>query len=114
MVKELPVSLDDGNMHGLLVQTYPTIEDSTRVKRKIHILDHPKNLLEVLCARLAIAQGLTGNKITMGPNKYHFTQTFLEGEELLVFDLKVTEVRHKTVANLILVMDHVMTYFGPT
>ena len=54
MVKELPVSLDDGDMRKLLVQTDPTNEDSNRIKQKIRILDHPKNLLEVLCARLAI------------------------------------------------------------
>ena len=29
------------------------------------------------------------------------------------FGLKLTELSHKTVANLILVMDHVVTYFGP-
>ena len=34
MVKEIPVSLDDGDMHKLSVQTDPTNEDSTRVKQK--------------------------------------------------------------------------------
>ena len=32
---------------------------------------------------------------------------------LRIFDLKSTELRHKTVANLILVMNHVVTYFVP-
>ena len=73
MVKEWPVSLDDGDMCKLWVQTDPTNEDLTRVKQRIRILDHPKNLLEVLCARLAIAQGLTGNDITTGQNQYRFT-----------------------------------------
>ena len=72
-----------------------------------------EKLLEVLCARLAISQGLTGNNITTGPNQYRFAQTFLDGEELLVFDLKATELRHETVANLVLVMEHFVTYFGP-
>ena len=99
-------------MRELSVHTYPTNEDSTRVKRKIRILDHPKKLIEVLHARIAIAQGLTGNNIKTGPNLYRFTQTFLYGEALRIFDLKSTELRHKTVANLILVMDHVVTYFG--
>ena len=76
-------------------------------------MDHPKNHIEVLHARLAISQGLTGNNITTGPNQYHFTQTSLDGEALRIFDLKLTELRHKTVANLILVTDHVVTYFGP-
>ena len=97
----------------LLVCTDPTNEDSTRVKQKIRILDHPKNLLDVPCARLKIDQGLTGNNITMGPNQYRFTQTFLDGEVLRIFDLKSTELRHETVFNLILVMDHVVTYFVP-
>ena len=80
--------------------------------KKILILDHPKNLIGVLRARLAIAQGLTGNNITTGPNQYRFTRTFLDGEALRIFNLKSTELRHKTVANLILVMDHVVTYVG--
>ena len=44
MVKELPVSPDDGDMRKLLVRRDRTNEDSNRVKRKIRILDHPKNL----------------------------------------------------------------------
>ena len=49
----------------------------------------------------------------MGPNQYRFTQTFLDGEALRIFDLKLTELRHETAADIILVMDHVVTYFGP-
>ena len=43
MVKELPLSLEDGDMRKLSVRTDTTIEDSTRVKRKIRILNHLKN-----------------------------------------------------------------------
>ena len=113
MVKERPVSLDDGDMRELLVQTDPTNEDFTHVKQIISILDHPKNLLEVLRSRLAIAQGLIGNNITTGTNQYRFTQTFINGEALHNFDLNLTELRHEMVSDLILVMDHVVTYFGP-
>ena len=113
MVKELPVSLDYGDMRKLSVWTDPTNEDSTRVKQKNRILDHPKKIIEVLRARLAIVQGLTVNNITTVPNQYRFTRTFLDGEVLLIFDLKLTELRHKTVSNVILVMDHVVTNFGP-
>ena len=55
MVKELPLSLEDGDMRKLPVRTYPSNEYSTRIKQKIRILDHPKNIIEVLRARLAIA-----------------------------------------------------------
>ena len=44
MVKEPPSSLEDGDMCELSVRTDPTNEDSTRVKQKTRILDHPKNL----------------------------------------------------------------------
>ena len=114
IVKELHVLMDNGDMRKLLVRTYPTNEDSTRVKQRIRILDHPKNLLDVLCARLAISQGLTYNNITTGPNQYQFMQTFLNGWPLCVFDLKAMELRHEMVTNLVLVMEHVVTYFGPT
>ena len=55
MVKELPSSLEYGDTRKMLVFTDPTNDDSTRVKQKICILDHHKNLIEVLCARIAIA-----------------------------------------------------------
>ena len=113
MAKELPSSLEDGDMRKLSVCKDPTNDNSTRVNQKIRILDHLKNLIEVLRARLAIAQGYTGNNITTGQNQYYFTRNFLDGEALRIFYLKLIELRHKTVANLILLMDHVVTYFFP-
>ena len=65
------------------------------------------------CASLAITQGLTDNDIKNGPNQYLFIQTFLNRESLRVFDLKATELRQETVVNIVLVMDHVVAYFGP-
>ena len=76
-------------------------------------MDHRKQLLEVLRTIFAIAQVLNGNNIRMGSNQYRLTRAFLYGEALRMFDLKLTELRHKTVTNLILVMDHIVTYFGP-
>ena len=76
-------------------------------------MNHPKNLIEVLRARLAIKKGITGNAITTVPNQYRFTRTFLDGEALPIFNLKSTELRQKTVPNLKIVMNHVVTYFGP-
>ena len=113
MEKEVQLPLQDSAIHELWVLTDPSYEDSTHIKRKIRILDHPKNLIDVLCARLVIAQGLTGNNITTGPNQYRFTRTFLDWEMLRIFDLKLTELRHETVANLTLAMNHAVAYFGP-
>ena len=113
MEKEVQSSTQDSAIRELSVLADPANEDSNKIKKKICILDHPKNLIEVLRARLAIAKGLTGNNITTGPNQYRFTRTFLDGEALRIFDLKSTELRHETVANLNLVMNHVVTYFGP-
>ena len=70
-------------------------KDSTKIKQKIRILNHPKKLIKVLRARLAITKGLTGNNITTGPNQYRFTRTFLDGVALRIFDLKSTELRHE-------------------
>ena len=100
-------------MQELLVRTDPTNEDLTRVKQRIIIIDQPKNFLEVLHARLAISQGLTVNDITTVPNQYRFTETFLNGEALRVFDLKATEFHQEMVVNLVLVMDHAVAYFVP-
>ena len=88
MENEVQLPPEDGAISKNSLLADSSNEDSTRIKRKIHILDHPKNLIEVLCARLAIGQGLTGNNITTGPNQYRFNQTFLDGEALHIFDLK--------------------------
>ena len=113
MEKEVQSSTQDGAIRELSVLADPTNEQSTMIKRKIRILDHPKNLIKVLHARLAIEKRITGNAITTGPNHYHFTRTFLDGEALRIFDLKSTELRQETVPNLKIVMNHVVTYFGP-
>ena len=108
MEKEVQSSLEDGAMRELSVLADPANEDSTKIKRKIRILDHPKNLIMVLRARLAIRQGLTGNNITTGPSHYRFTLTFLSGEALCIFDLKSIRLRHENFANLTIVMNHVV------
>ena len=95
MVKWMPSSLEDSDTRELSVRTDPTNEDSTCVKQKNSILDNPEKLLEVIHARLAISQDLTGNNITTGLNQYRFTWTFLYGEALRIFDLKLTELCHK-------------------
>ena len=113
MEKVVQSSLEDGAIWELSVLTDLENEGSTRIKRKIRILDHPKNLIEVLRVRLAIGEVLTGNNITAGPNQYRFTWISLDGEALRIFDLKSTELRHENVANLFIVMNHVVAYFGP-
>ena len=55
MEKEVQSSTQDGAIRELSVLADPTNEQSTNIKRKIRILDHPKNLIKVLRARLAIA-----------------------------------------------------------
>ena len=106
-------SKHDGAIRELSVLADPTNEHSTKINQNICILDHPKNIIEVLCARLAITKGLTGNNITTGPNQYRFTRTFLDREALRILYLKLTQLRHDFVANLNLVMNHVVAYFVP-
>ena len=113
MDKEVLSSSQDGAICELSVLADPSNKHSTKIKQKIRILDHPKNLIEVLRARLATKKGLIGNAITTGPNKYRFTRTFLDGEALRIFDLKATELVQETADNLKIVMNHVVTYFGP-
>ena len=68
MDKEVLLSSQDGTIRELLVLSDPRNEHSTKIKQKIRILEHPKNLTKVLRARLAIEKGLIGNTITTGPN----------------------------------------------
>ena len=109
MENEVQSSSQDGVIYELSVLADPSNEHSTKIKRNIRILDHPKNLIEVLRARLAIKKGLIGNAITTGPNKYRFTRTFLDREALHIFDLKATELVQETLPNLKIVMNHVVT-----
>ena len=88
MEKEVQSSTQDSAICELSVLADPANKDSTKTKRKIRILDQPKNLIEVLRARLVIVEGLTCNNITTGPNQYRFTRSFREGEALRIFDLK--------------------------
>ena len=82
MDKEMLSSFQDGDIRELSVLSDPSNEKSTKIKQRIRILEHPKNLIEVLRARLAIEKGLIGNAITTGPNGFCFTRTFLEGKSL--------------------------------
>ena len=41
------------------------------------------------------------------------TRTFLNEEALRIFDLKATKLFQEMVANFKIVMNHVVTYFGP-
>ena len=107
-ISSVQLSLEDGAICELSVLSDLANEDPTCIKQ-----NYPKKLIEVLRAKLAIAQGFTGKNITKGPNQYGFTRTFLDGEVLRIFDLKSTKLRHKTVANLIIIMTHVIAYFGP-
>ena len=79
MEKEVQSSTQDGAICELSVLADPTNEQSNKIKRKIRILYHPKNLIKVLRARLVIAKGLTCNNITTVPNQYRFTRTFIDG-----------------------------------
>ena len=113
MEKEVQLSSQDSAIRELLVLADPRNEHSIKIKRKIRILDNPKNLIKVLRARLAIEKGLAGNAITTGSNQYHFIRTFLDGEALRIFDLKATELVQEIVPNLKIVMNHVVSYFFP-
>ena len=48
MEKEVQLSSQGGAICELSVLADPSNEQSTKIKQKIHILDHPKNLIEVL------------------------------------------------------------------
>ena len=54
MDKEVLSSSQDGDIRDLSVLSDPANEKSTKIKQRIRMLDHPKNLIEVLWARLAI------------------------------------------------------------
>ena len=50
MDKEVLSSSQDGDIRDLSVLSDPAKEKSTKIKQRIHMLDHPKNIIEVLQA----------------------------------------------------------------
>ena len=48
MDKEVMSPSQDGTIRELSVLSDPSNEQSTKIRQKIRILDHPKNLIEVL------------------------------------------------------------------
>ena len=100
MGKEVQSSTQNGAIRELSVLADPSNEQSTKIKQKIRILDHPNNLIKVLRARLAIEKGIAGNAITTELNQYRFTRTFLDREALRIFDLKATQLIQETMNNL--------------
>ena len=50
MDKEVLSSSQDGNIRDLSVLPDPSNEKSTKIKHRIRMLDHPKNLIKVLWA----------------------------------------------------------------
>ena len=113
MDKEVLSSTKDGEIRELLVLSDPSNDNSTKINQRIKILAHPKNLMEVLRARVAIEKGLIGNAINNGPNGFCFTRSFLDGEALRIFELKAQELGHQTAGNLKLAFNHVVYYFAP-
>ena len=85
MDKEVLSSSKDGKIRELSVLSDPSNDNSTKIKQRIKILTHPKNLMKVLRARVAIEKGLIGNAINNGPNGFCFTKSFLDGEALRIF-----------------------------
>ena len=111
MDKEVLPSSQDGDIRDLSVLSDPYNKKSTKSKQRICMLDHPKNLIELLRDRLAIEKGMIGNAITTGPNKFCFARTFLDGEALRIFDLKTTELGQETAANIKTVLNQVVSEF---
>ena len=93
-----PISLEDMmdkevlSSSELSVLSDTSNDKSTKIKQRIKILAHPKNLMEVLRARIAIEKGLIGNAINNVPNGFCFTKSFLDGEALRIFELKAQEL----------------------
>ena len=88
MDKEVLSSSQDGNIRDLSVLSDPANKNSRKIKQRIRMIDHLKNLIEILRAQLSIEKGLIGNAITTGPNKFRFTRTLLEGEAELVWAIQ--------------------------
>ena len=74
MDKEVLSSSQDGTIRELLVLSDPSNEQSTKIKQKIRMLDHPKNLIKVLQARLSNREGSDWQRHYHRPKQVPFHQ----------------------------------------
>lgn len=71
-----------------------TAEEFLRWKRNVH-------------------RALTGQNVTTGPGQYNLTRKLMDGDALMVFNLKATEVGNETVTNYKIVMAAVTAHVFP-
>ena len=68
---------------------------------------------EFLRWRRNVHRALTGQNVTTGPGQYNLTRKLLDGDALMVFNLKATEVGNETVTNYKTVMAAVTAHVFP-
>ena len=107
MEKEVQLSTRDGAIRELSVLADSTNKQSTKIKQKIRILDHPKKIIEVLCARLAIENRSQVTTPQRDPISTVSPGPFLTGKHCAFW------IASGNCFNLNLVMNHVFSYFGP-
>ena len=58
-------------------------------------------------------EAYNGNNVTTGPTQYSFVRQFLTGESLCVFNEGITAAGNETAANLMLALNHLVTFNCP-
>ena len=112
-LKEAPIDKDDTTVRTVSIRLTPADADSITIRRNLKVLDNPSNILDVLKHRKAVEEALQGNDITTGPNQYSFVRQFLSGESLRVFNEGAVNTGNETAANLVIVLNHLVTFNCP-
>ena len=111
--KQAPVNKDNLTTRMVSIRLIPADENSATIKRNVEVLDNPDNILQLLRHRKAMEEAFLGNNITTGPTQFSFVRQFLTGESLRVFNEGATTAGTETTGNLVLALNHLVTFNCP-
>jgi hypothetical protein len=103
----------DLTVREMRMRTDPTNESSPVIKRKFKPLDNPSNVLDVLQGALLIKEGAVGNNVATGPSQHRCWRGCLAGTALGKLNEHTLVVGDETAANLFIVEQRLITFFGP-
>lgn len=109
---ETNVSLTKGEYSVLKCKTTPDVEGSATYDLPIPYFK-TGTAEEFLRWKRNVHRALTGQNVTTGPGQYNLTRKLMDGDALMVFNLKATEVGNETVTNYKIVMAAVTAHVFP-
>ena len=105
-------SMEKGDYTVIKCKTTPNVANSATYDLPIPYF-RSGSTEEYLKWRRNVSRALTGQGITDGPGKYNLTRKLLDGDALMVFNVKTTQIGNETNVNYERVMDALTEHVFP-